>query len=142
MTFGGISFLEKYIIMADNNKFKEEGVEGDDKTVGSLFDVFSLENAPKYVNVPVFVRKEMPISTFFMTAGVLTSFGFCIGILLGTKKTGGLRNTMRSAPPGTVPFVARALGAGTLLCASSAALVAIGLRKFYGVETVCHLKSL
>ncbi|GAM22054.1 hypothetical protein SAMD00019534_052290 [Acytostelium subglobosum LB1] len=91
---------------------------------------------PKYVNVPLFVHNDIPLSTFFMTAGALTSVGFFIGVLLGARKNGGIRNTMRSAPPGVIALSLKALAAGSALSIGSTAFLVYGLKTYYNVNTV------
>ncbi|EFA80483.1 hypothetical protein PPL_07318 [Heterostelium album PN500] len=91
---------------------------------------------PKFVNMPVFVTKDMPLSTFFLTSGALISFGFLLGIMLGTRKTGGIKTTLRNAPPGTLAYTAKALFGGTLLCFGTTGVALYALKKYNNIQTV------
>ncbi|KAN0042991.1 hypothetical protein ACTA71_010624 [Dictyostelium dimigraforme] len=97
---------------------------------------FSLDNLPKHIMAPSFLNKEMPLSMFFISAGCLSAVGFGVGILVGLRKNGGIRQTIRTAPPGVVGSAVKALIGGTAICATMTTGLVYILKKAYNIETV------
>ncbi|KYQ89058.1 hypothetical protein DLAC_10284 [Tieghemostelium lacteum] len=121
-----------------NNENKEN--DNNNKSIG---DTQSSMNEPQQSlvmsmlpkKIPSFLSKEMDISTFFMVSGGLAGLGFLGGIMLGFRKT-GIRQTLRSAPPGAVSSALKALGAGTLLAIGSTTGLVYIIKHAYGINTV------
>ncbi|KAK5575776.1 hypothetical protein RB653_006910 [Dictyostelium firmibasis] len=85
---------------------------------------------------PSFLNKEMPLSMFFVSAGCLSAVGFGVGLLVGLRKNGGIRQTIRTAPPGVVGSAVKALVGGTAICVTMTAGLVYFLKNAYNIETV------
>ncbi|KAM9960534.1 hypothetical protein ACTFIW_009676 [Dictyostelium discoideum] len=97
---------------------------------------FSFDNLPKHIMAPSFLNKEMPLSMFFISAGCLSAVGFGVGLLVGLRKNGGIRQTIRTAPPGVVGSAVKALIGGTAICAAMTTGLVYVLKSAYNIETV------
>ncbi|KAN0011871.1 hypothetical protein ACTFIU_007442 [Dictyostelium citrinum] len=108
--------------------------ENDENKSTSSF--FSFDNLPKHIMAPSFLNKEMPLSMFFLSAGCLSVVGFGVGLLVGLRKNGGIRQTIRTAPPGVVGSAVKALIGGTAICATMTTGLVYFLKSAYNIETV------
>ncbi|EGC35747.1 hypothetical protein DICPUDRAFT_78592 [Dictyostelium purpureum] len=112
----------------NNNSSNNNNNNNNNKNEGSKF--------PKHIFLPTFLNKDMPIGTFFVTAGVLSMVGFATGLLIGFRKTGGIKQTLRSAPPGVVMAASKALLGGTAICAGFTTGLVFFLKHQYNIKTV------
>ncbi|EAL72256.1 hypothetical protein DDB_G0269812 [Dictyostelium discoideum AX4] len=113
----------------DNNNINNENNE-------NKSSFFSFDNLPKHIMAPSFLNKEMPLSMFFISAGCLSAVGFGVGLLVGLRKNGGIRQTIRTAPPGVVGSAVKALIGGTAICAAMTTGLVYVLKSAYNIETV------
>ncbi|EGG21204.1 hypothetical protein DFA_01079 [Cavenderia fasciculata] len=90
------------------------------------------------VKIPVFIQKDMPLSTFMLTAGAVTGIGFMAGVFLGFRRSrrGNTTRQQTMATPSAVAFSLKALAMGTLLSVGSSAAMVYAFKTFYNINTV------